>query len=78
MADTMDEIIHEDDIKGAINELCEDITDFSQLDFIHITWAKKNEKAKGRYYGELETLLANLEVAKFVLLTREIEVGEET
>jgi len=28
---------------------------------------------KGRYYGELDTLLANLEKAKFLLLSREIE-----
>jgi len=67
----LDEILNEDEVKTSIDELCEDIKDFSQIDFVHLLWAKKDEMAKGRYYGTLDVLLANLEKAKFLLLARE-------
>jgi len=69
----LDNILNEDEIKASIDELCEDIKDFSGVDFVHLLWCKKDELVKGRYYGELDTLLANLEKAKFLLLSREIE-----
>ena len=69
----LDEILNEDEVKQSIDELCEDIKDFSKVDFIHLLWSKKDEMVKGRYYGELDTLLANLEKAKFLLLSRESE-----
>ena len=67
----MDEILNEDEVKHSIDELCEDIKDFSKVDFVHLLWAKKDEIVKSRYYGNLDTLLANLEKAKFLLLSRE-------
>lgn len=70
--DGIDEILYEDDVKQAIDELCEDIKDFGKVDFVHILWAKRDGDTKGRYYGELDTLLSNLEKAKFLLLIREV------
>ena len=67
----VDEILNEDEVKHSIDELCKDIEDFSKVDFVHLLWGKKDEVVKGRYYGELDTLLANLEKAKFLLLARE-------
>ena len=69
----LDEILNEDEVKHSIDELCEDIKDFSRVDFVHLLWAVKDGTGKGRYYGELDTLLANLEKAKFLLLSRESE-----
>ena len=69
----IDEILDEDNIKDAIDELCDDIKDFDKVDFVHLLWGKKDEDVKGRYYGTLDTLLANLEKAKFLILTRESE-----
>ena len=74
----LDEILNEDEVKRSIDELCEDIKDFSQVNFVHLLWSKNDGIVKGRYYGELDILLANLERAKFLLLSRhsEGEVGE--
>ena len=74
----LDEILNEDEVKHSIDELCEDITDFSQVNFVHLLWSKKDEIVKGRCYGELDILLANLERAKFLLMSRhsEGEIGE--
>lgn len=66
----IEEILNEDSVKCAIDELCEDIKDFAKVDFVHILWAKEGEAIKGRYYGELDTLLASLEKAQFLLLIR--------
>ena len=65
---SMEEILNEDSVKGAIDELCEDIKDFNELDFVHILWGKRDGLPKGRYYGELDTILANLSKAQFILL----------
>jgi len=67
--DSVEEILGENSVKDAIDELCEDIKDFEELDFVHILWAKKEGQVKGRYYGELDSLLANLSKAQFLLLT---------
>jgi len=69
----IDEILSEDEVKQGIDELCEDIKDFEQIDFIHLIWAKKDDTAKGRYYGTLDNLLANLIKAQFLLLCHEAE-----
>lgn len=69
MTDSMEEILNEDSVKGAINELCEDMKDFGELDFVHILWCKRGGLPKGRYYGELDTILSNLVKAQFLLLT---------
>jgi len=74
---TIDEILREDDIKQAISELCEDIKDFEQLDFVHLLWAKKDEQIKGRYYGTLDSLLACLAKTQFLLLKEHSEGGVE-
>jgi len=73
----MDEILNEDTVKGDIDELCEDIKDFGQVDFIHLAWCKKGENAKGRYYGEVDTILAALSKTQFLILMRETEVDDE-
>ena len=67
----MDEILNEDSVKQSIDELCEDAKDFEQLDFVHLLWAKKDGATKGRYYGELDQLLAAFSKAQFCLLVRE-------
>lgn len=68
-----DELLREDSLKTSIDELCEDIKIFGEVDFVHLIWAKQDGQVKGRYYGQLDTLLANLEKAKFVLLCAESE-----
>lgn len=73
MSSSIEEILHEDSVKDAINELCEDIKDFEQVDFVHLLWAKKDGIPKGRYYGELDTLLATLAKAQFILLATQRE-----
>ena len=70
---SLDEILNEDNVKHCIDELCEDIENFEQVDFVHILWARKDKKVKGRYYGELDTLLANLTKAQYLLLSHEAE-----
>lgn len=69
----IDELLNEDSIKASIDELCEDIRSFKDVDFVHLLWAKQDGEIKGRYYGNLDTLLANLEKAKFLLLSTESE-----
>lgn len=77
MMDNIDEILNENSVKDAIDELCEDIRDFGELDFVHILWGKKDGQVKGRYYGELDTLLANLLKAQFLLLLLKSEKEAE-
>jgi len=67
----IDEILYEDDVKRAIDELWINVEDFDEVDFVHLLWAKQDGKVKGRYFGELDTLLANLVKAQFLLLQRE-------
>ena len=66
----IDEILGEDSVKDAIDELCEDIKNFGDIDFVHLLWCKKGEDVKGRYYGTLDSILANLEKAKFLLVDK--------
>lgn len=75
--DSIEEILCQDEVKGLIDEICKDIEDFSKVDFIHIQWAKKDEKVQGGYYGTLDTILANLEKAKFLLMCKEAGGGED-
>ena len=72
---TVDEILGEDSVKESIDELCHDIKDFSQIDFIHLLWGKKDEFIKVKFYGELDTLIYSLEKAKLALLVDD-ERGE--
>ena len=74
---SIDEILNEDSVKQSINELCEDIGNFDQLDFIHLLWAKKEGATKGRYYGSLDNLLAAFSKAQFCLLVKEQLDSEE-
>ena len=66
-----DEIFYEDGVKNSIDELCKDIADFKEVEFVHLLWGKEDGTTKGRYYGPLNTLLTNLERAKFRLLVNE-------
>lgn len=74
---SIDKILNEDSVKQSIDELCEDVKDFDQLDFVHLLWAKKEGVIKGRYYGSLDSLLAALSKAQFCLLVKEQLDNEE-
>jgi hypothetical protein len=73
----IDELLHEDSVKRAIDELCQDIKDFEQIEFVHLLWSKKDENSKGRYYGTLDSLIANLARAEFLLIVHESEANGE-
>ena len=66
----IDELLTEDSLKGAINRLCEEVADFSQVDFVHIMWAKKGEPVQGGCFGSYSDLVSSLEKAKLLLLLR--------
>lgn len=77
--DSMLEILGEDEIRDCVDELCEDLKDLGQVEFVHLLWARKDKDAvKERSYGCLETVVFNLERAKFEMLLREHkEVSED-
>lgn len=76
MNDKLGDILNEDDVKSAIDELSEDIKDFDKVDFVHILWGKRVDTGeaeivmdvKQRFYGSDDVLIAELEKAKFAFL----------
>jgi hypothetical protein len=63
----LEDILNEDDVKSSISELCKDIADFDQVDFVLLSWSSRG-RVKTRYYGDLDFSIAVIERVKFVLL----------
>lgn len=76
--DGIDKIINEENVKGTIDELCADIKDFDNVEFMFIFWGtRKDSITKERYYGKATELIAGLERSKFSMLRDIVCEGED-
>jgi hypothetical protein len=83
MDGNVDRILDSEEIKDAIDEMCEDVKDFGKVRFVHLMWGTSDGKkgsgiqVKQRFYGSEDMLIAELDKAKFAFLKEAMCGGED-
>ena len=80
MDGNIDKILGGEEVKDAIDDLCEDVKDFDKVVFVHIVWGKREKdgsiEVNQGFHGSANMLISELDKAKFTFL-KEAICGEE-